>query len=125
MTNEVQQRPKTLIWERCACGEEVCKYQYLTNLGTFYQGTGFTPEEKEWIDQAWAALNDQGWQPIETAPKDGTIIIVQGGIAHWHDGAWKTLTSYDWPGRVIQWPVNWWMPFPLFSSHTTQGESHE
>jgi len=60
------------------------------------------------------------WQPIETAPKDGTIIIVRGGVAYWRertshwDGAagWWTIAGFDWPGRPIQWEVTHWMPLP-------------
>lgn len=54
-----------------------------------------------------------GWQPIGTAPKDGTIIIVSGGIAHWHDGVWKSLTGFDFPGRPLQWVATRWMPMPV------------
>lgn len=58
------------------------------------------------------------WLPIETAPKDGTIIIVPGGIAYWltkpEHGApgWFTITACDWPGRRIEWEVKHWFPFP-------------
>jgi hypothetical protein len=64
-----------------------------------------------------AAERAQAWQPIETAPKDGTVILVHGGIAHWYvgddcDGEWRTLTGFDHPGKTIHWPVTRWMPFP-------------
>lgn len=63
------------------------------------------------------------WQPIETAPRDGTVIIVPGGIAYWRHWylrngtldrtpGWFTLTGCDWPGRPIHWEVQHWMPLP-------------
>jgi hypothetical protein len=60
------------------------------------------------------------WREIETAPKDGTVIIVPGGIAYWRErrnhwegpGGWYTLTACDWPGRPIQWEVKVWQPLP-------------
>lgn len=62
----------------------------------------------------------EGWRPIETAPRDGTMILVHGGIAHWRErnnhwegpSGWYSLTGFDWPGRPIQWDVRHWMPFP-------------
>lgn len=57
------------------------------------------------------------WQPIESAPKDGTAFLVHGGIARWHvgddgAGAWFSITGYEYPGRLIMWPVTHWMPLP-------------
>ncbi len=52
------------------------------------------------------------WQPIETAPKDNSMILVHGGVAHWWKGEWYTLTAEEYPGRPIQWKVAHWMPLP-------------
>ncbi len=54
------------------------------------------------------------WMEISTAPKDGTIILVSGGIAYWREKeqAWFTLTAEAYPGRPIQWEVTHWMPLP-------------
>lgn len=57
-----------------------------------------------------ALSSASGWRPIEEAPKDGTYIIVHGGLAHWHDGCWTTLTGYEYPGRRIEWPVTHFQP---------------
>jgi len=50
------------------------------------------------------------WQPIETAPKDGSIIIVDGGTAYWHRGyaSWFSCSAQ----RPIDWNVTHWMPLP-------------
>lgn len=74
---------------------------------------GHAPIKHRAWECPWCAEKEaHGWQPIATAPKDGTMIIVPGGVAHWHGGAWKTLTAERWPGIVIAWDVQAWMPFP-------------
>ena len=63
------------------------------------------------------------WKPIDSAPKDGTVVIVPGGIAHWRVSpspidqmknveGWWTLTGEEYPGRPIEWEVTHWMPLP-------------
>lgn len=73
------------------------------------------------IDTIEAALTElmelraaNTWQPIETAPMDGTPVLVFGGIAYWRADAhaWYTITGSAYPGRVIEWPVTHWMPLP-------------
>ena len=61
-----------------------------------------------------AAVEACGWQPIETAPRDGTPVLVTGGIAYWREekSAWFTITGEEYPGRRIQWPVTHWMHLP-------------
>ena len=53
------------------------------------------------------------WQPIETAPKDGSRVIVlrpsanqfrRIGIDRWHNGLW-------WESRPAEFPTHW-MPLP-------------
>jgi NTP pyrophosphatase (non-canonical NTP hydrolase) len=61
------------------------------------------------------------WRDIATAPRNGRLIIVPGGVAFWRaggvpgipdEGAWCTITGEAWPGRPIEWPVTVWMPLP-------------
>ncbi len=52
------------------------------------------------------------WQPIDTAPKDGTRILVVGAdgyvtIAHWQETVWLD-DSFDCPDC----PETHWMPLP-------------
>lgn len=69
------------------------------------------------------AAADGGWQPIETAPRDGTVIDLWDGSSRWTDmswidssprdpnGAWARDRS-DW-GNAFEWltPTHW-MPRP-------------
>ncbi len=65
------------------------------------------------------------WQPIETAPKDGTLVLAgrfvkgcdhDGHIAvdHWHDRRRNPKDTYDGFGRFNNtwWPATHWMPLP-------------
>ena len=72
------------------------------------------------------------WQPIETAPKDGTLIIVHGGVAywrerlnHWETAGWYTITGIDYPGRPIQWEVKDWMPLPPAPNPRSRSQEQE
>ncbi len=66
------------------------------------------------------------WRDIASAPKDGTVILVHGGIAYWYftgkdsEGEWRTLTGVNYPGEAIKWPVTEWMPMPSFHPLTVE-----
>ena len=66
------------------------------------------------------------WQPIETAPKDGTILVFRGRgtrveIAQWHDDRQSNPPKPYWLDSSlhgISWmranPPTHWMPLPEF-----------
>jgi hypothetical protein len=75
---------------------------------------------------AEAALQAQGWQPIETAPKDGTAFFAcleASDIPHamrFNEEGQLVLTWDGWIVDAHDWPTHW-MPLP--APHP-QGEEH-
>jgi hypothetical protein len=61
-----------------------------------------------------AAMRDDGWQPIETAPKDGGVFL-----GYNKDLGWQCTMIYDWgnhvfltdAGRFFTYPTHW-RPLP-------------
>ncbi|WP_339765038.1 hypothetical protein [uncultured Sulfitobacter sp.] len=56
------------------------------------------------------------WQPIDTAPKDGTVILSyrenttfpgyqELSVVHWHDDTWKVSPTKD--GRLSHLGTHW------------------
>jgi hypothetical protein len=61
----------------------------------------------------------QEWQPIETAPKDGTWVAVvvddcRPDVARYDQGRWETIAdALDWQKYGHdEWPLTHWMPLP-------------
>ena len=54
-------KPKAfkLHWTACPCGQPACNKNYPTNLGVFFNGSGFTAEEAKLLDEAFAALAEK------------------------------------------------------------------
>ncbi len=57
------------------------------------------------------------WLPIETAPKDGTKVLLHCDkfvpiVCEWHGGSWRNI----WGEFESTWPSKWkpthWMPLP-------------
>lgn len=63
------------------------------------------------IDRHIPATDRAGWQPIETAPKDGTWILLlhenhsTPTVGRWIDGGWFSDDG-------LKWPSTHWMPLP-------------
>lgn len=84
---------------------------------------------KQWLERA-AAIESMGWQPISTAPKDGTVVLVYrpdaygwGGkvdLAYWDDDRYaKKPRPYWHSARLIidiqesrRMAPTHWMPLP-------------
>jgi hypothetical protein len=74
-----------------------------------------------------------GWQPIETAPKDGRKIIafcLKNGKPHYDVTWWRTnkdICGYTGWGEFNErfWPATHWMPLPAPPSRDTQEERGE
>lgn len=75
-----------------------------------------------------AIEHDADWQPIETAPKDGTRILIHSGercsncpdgtlgisVAYWHDDAWSTgRNAYSGADLYARHQPTHWMPAPI------------
>jgi hypothetical protein len=68
-----------------------------------------------------AAPPVDGWQPIETAPRDGTSILAicasayspVAGVTWWNE-AWTHYSrpAEKWHGGVVKWFPTHWMPLP-------------
>jgi hypothetical protein len=56
------------------------------------------------------------WQPIETAPRDGTVILIATyaawALSYWDDGSWR------WGVRKEEMEPTHWMPLPLLPEVT-------
>lgn len=68
------------------------------------------------LEAAEARLSSQGWQPIETAPKDGTPVLVWDG-SDAMVSYWSNVTGLDGDGEWHTWALcaeqpTHWMPLP-------------
>ena len=68
-----------------------------------------------------------GWQPIETAPRDGTPILSFDGtdmaVIEWAYGAWRVAVDEYGVNQIEATPPTHWQPLPTPpSSPATGGE---
>ena len=69
--------------------------------------------EKLSLIRAYRESQPGPWRlDMASAPRDGTVFLVPGGIAHYYEGVLYTLTGEVYPGRPIQWECWAWMPMP-------------
>ena len=68
--------------------------------------------EADWQRRIAACLEPVGWQPIDTAPKDGVAVLLwcperkNTHKCYWRDGAWQRNND-----TLIEEPTHW-MPLP-------------
>lgn len=91
-------------------------------------------EARRKIRAAIAALEGMRWQPIETAPKDGTYILIidltaetpEADKVHWAENVWRCGDELDWKENpqacrevvgVYRTPTHW-MPLPIAPNKT-------
>lgn len=84
------------------------------------------------IARAALSGSNAGWQPMDSAPKDGTVILAVSNDAQrprviatwWHDGWWRsykpTLDKFE-TENPFRWFPTHWMPLPT-APQPTGGE---
>lgn len=90
-------------------------------------------DNAEAIDQAVEILKTMNWQPIETAPKDGSEILA--AVRYPNKGRYESIficwitTLKDYPdgvwGSDYEWPIicgtpTYWMPVPRYVPPATE-----
>jgi aspartate/tyrosine/aromatic aminotransferase len=70
-----------LEWRKCPCGSPACKRKYPINIGVFYAGTGFSPDEVELLNKVFAvyALHEARLK-IKQLKTDGSVDSVIIGL---------------------------------------------
>jgi hypothetical protein len=74
-----------------------------------------TVSDADFVQIIEAAVAPVGWQPIETAPKDGTIVLVWDGenmaVADWVEFPYRPGGGWMEGIEVFSDPTHW-MPLP-------------
>lgn len=70
---------------------------------------------QEYVDDMWAVYIPEAqaaidsmhqWQPIETAPKDGTRMLLRSPKGRIADGEWGNYGVWTWPYVMVE-PTHW------------------
>jgi hypothetical protein len=97
-----KQFPTVYFWDRAdedlvaGGGQEWMNYQGGIRLADRF-------DMKAVARAALAALRDEEWQPIETAPKDGTMVLVapQMQVAHWYQDRFSGPPGNERNGELL------------------------
>ena len=99
------------------------------------------PNHKGWVEPLYAAPQPAvaaGWQSIETAPKDGSYLLLWEQysdapfVGYWSDGSWSVSHEHvdaegGWDGAnvvdALSMPITHWMPLPA-APGPADGESN-
>lgn len=107
------------------CGDAVTEIQRLRTVLLNIQSLaerGFPIDHMKLATRCRLALGGQdcGWLPIETAPKDGTVILVwdkcfkDAAVAHYKGKCWWVNNTYGFceDGEIPSIDITHWMPLP-------------
>lgn len=121
------QLPESIRWKLAAIAAECSDAATVSSLDALLEGSDVLEQAAPSVPQ---------WQPIETAPKDGTVVLLLEGhetepfIGRWNDfrSRWVASTyHYDTDGnacvidRVYSEGVTHWMPLPAAPTDGGQG----
>jgi len=53
-----------LTWMECNCGSPICDRKWPLEIGTYYQGSGFSNLEREVMDKAFSSMTKEQFHKI-------------------------------------------------------------
>ena len=79
---------------------------------------------RRWADQLDALASLVGaWQPIESAPRDGTRVLLLGSDKRHADGYWKARAGHGcWVWPYVKAEPRKWMPLPRPPNDQVKGD---
>lgn len=108
-------RITSIGYTRCLCGSKHCQDYWLTGLGHFVQGSGFTLEEADEVSRAVVAVRAQGRRArrseLQGVPRDGALAFSSG---------WDVRSCPLTPctPESMRWVSDWWRASAdAFESH--------
>ena len=73
---------------------------------------------REVLERLVKAEREKAWQPIETAPKDGSLVLTWGdaraqyAVSYWDEDDKEWYTDFREKGNISQVYATHWMPLP-------------